>query len=109
MSKSQIPAEVKRQVERMVEDFNQQEPPSPNCYYVPRYRGEYLYLDRVDYGRRGPICRLRYTGDMSSWEFAIYKYSDERYDAEEWIFPGQEYVDGTVEGAMRAGLEAYPL
>jgi putative transposase len=42
------------------------------------------------------------------WEFAIYKYSDERYDADEWLFPGAGYVDGTLEGAMRAGLEAYP-
>ena len=45
---------------------------------------------------------------MQHWEFAIYKYSDERYDPEEWIFPGAEEVDGTIEGAMRAGLKAYP-
>ena len=32
-----------------------------------------------------------------------------RYDAEEWLFPGSQHIDGTVEGAMRAGLEAYPL
>jgi hypothetical protein len=45
---------------------------------------------------------------MQHWEFAIYKYSDERYDPEEWMFPGAEEVDGTIEGAMRAGLKAYP-
>jgi hypothetical protein len=28
---------------------------------------------------------------------------------EMWMFPGGEHVDGTVEGAMRAGLEAYPV
>jgi len=39
----------------------------------------------------------------------IFKYSDERYDPEEWLFPGGGHVDGTVEGAMRAGLEAYPV
>jgi hypothetical protein len=37
-----------------------------------------------------------------------YKYSDERYDEEEWFFPGAGHVDGTIEGAMKAGLEAYP-
>jgi hypothetical protein len=52
--------------------------------------------------------RLTYTGDPASWEFAIYKYSDERYDAAEWLFPGSEHVDGTIEGALKAGLEAYP-
>ena len=45
---------------------------------------------------------------MGDWEFAIFKYSDGNYDADEWMFPGSEHVDGTIEGAMRAGLEAYP-
>lgn len=49
-----------------------------------------------------------YTGAMDGWEFAIFKYSDERYDPDEWFIPGSEHIDGTVEGAMRAGLEAYP-
>ncbi len=31
-----------------------------------------------------------------------------RYDPDEWMFPGSGYLDGTVEGAMKAGLEAYP-
>ena len=56
----------------------------------------------------GPICRLTYTGDMQQWEFAIYKYSDERYDPEEGFFTGAEEVDGTIEGAMCVGLKAYP-
>ena len=42
------------------------------------------------------------------WTFAIFKYSSDRYDPEEWLFPGYGHLDGTVEGAMRAGLEAYP-
>ena len=67
-----------------------------------------MYLDRYDYGRVGPICRLRYTGSMDDWEFAIFKYSDKCYDTDEWMFPGSGHVNGTVEGAMRAGLEAYP-
>jgi len=36
------------------------------------------------------------------------KYSDERYDPDEWMFPGAESLDGTIEGALKAGLEAYP-
>jgi len=52
---------------------------------------------------------LKYTGDLTKWEFAIFKYSREIYDPEEWFFPGSQYVDGTIEGAMRAGREAYPF
>ena len=59
------------------------------------------------FGSVGPICRLEYVGDMKKWQFAIYKFSSERYDPEEWFFPGEEFVDGTVEGAMKAGIKAY--
>lgn len=83
---------------------------SPPGSYVPRFKGAYLYLDRIDYyGRPFAICRLKWTGNIDKWEFAIYRYSREAYDPEEWFFDGAEKVDGTVEGAMRAGIEAYPL
>src|SRR5256886_6052731 len=103
-----IPDEVKTDVAAIVEHFNTTTIRNPHCVYVPRYKGKFLYLDRQDYGRLSPICRLEYTGKMEDWSFAIYKYSDERYDAEEWFFPGAEHADGTLEGAMKAGLEAYP-
>jgi len=103
-----IPDEVKTDVEARVEHFNTTVIRNPHCLYVLRYRGKFLYLDRQDYGRQQPICRLEYTGKMEDWSFAIYKYSDERYDEEEWFFPGAGHVDGTLEGAMKAGLEAYP-
>ncbi len=103
-----IPAEVKTQVAEIVERFHTTEIRDSRCRYVPRYRGRFLYLDREDYGRLHPICRLEYKGKMDDWSFAIYKYSDERYDDKEWFFQGSGHVDGTIEGAMRAGLEAYP-
>ena len=102
-----IPDEVKTEVEAIVQHFNTTVIRNPHCRYVLRYRGKFLYLDRQDDGRLSPICRLEYTGKMEKWYFAIYKYSDERYDEEEWFFPGSEHVDGTLEGAMKAGLEAY--
>jgi hypothetical protein len=46
---------------------------------------------------------------MDNWGFAIFKYSKEHYDPDEWMFPGVGHVDGTIEGAMRAGLMAYPV
>jgi hypothetical protein len=78
-----IPDAVKTDVEAIVQHFNTTVIRNPHCLYVPRYKGKFLYLDRQDYGRLSPICRLEYTGKMEAWSFAIYKYSDERYDAEE--------------------------
>jgi ribosomal protein L32 len=107
-TKQGIPDEVKTQVEAVVQRCNTSQIRNRRCRYVPRYRGKFLYVDREDYGRLHPICRLAYTGDMQEWSFAIYKYSDERYDDDEWFFPGAGDVDGTIEGAMKAGLKAYP-
>jgi len=104
-----IPDEVKQEVEAIVQRFNQENSNRDDCYYEAQFRGKHCYLYRSDYGRLGPICRLTYTGKMDDWDFAIFKWSSERYDASEWFFPGSELVDGTVEGAMRAGLEAYPV
>ena len=104
-----IPDEVKQEVETIVQRFNQENWNRDDCYYEAQFRGKHCYLYRSDYGRLGPICRLTYTGKMDDWGFAIFKWSSERYDANEWLFPGSELVDGTVEGAMRAGLEAYPV
>lgn len=104
-----IPEDVKKDVEATVKRFNRENSARDDCYYLARFRGKHCYLDRADYGQLGPICRLTYTGKTQDWEFAIFKWSSERYDPDEWFFPGSELVDGTIEGAMRAGLEAYPV
>jgi hypothetical protein len=87
MGKEGIPDEIKAQVNEIVARFNEGSG-DPTCFYATRYRGNYLYLDRSDFGQIGPICRLKYTGDMNNWEFAIYKFSSERYDPEECFSPG---------------------
>ena len=103
-----IPNEVRTEVENIVSEFNRKTFRNSGIVYSAHYRGKYLYLKRNDYGDPTPICRLTYTGDMDAWEFAIYKYSDERY-ADHEMFPGMGEVDGTIEGAMRAGLAAYQI
>ena len=108
MSTKTIPEQIKQWADEVIQQFNEGIIRDPDRYYVARYRGSHLYLDRFDYGIRHRVARLTYTGTTDKWGFAIFKYSDERYDAEEWLFPGSEHVDGTIEGAMRAGLEAYP-
>ena len=103
-----IPDDIKAQVDQIVKVFNEKVIQDPSYFYVARYKGDYLFLDRHKYGKIGPICRLKYTGSMQDWEFAIYRYSKDRYDPDEWMFPGSQFLNGTIEGAMKAGLEAYP-
>jgi hypothetical protein len=108
MSATRIPDAIKTQVAQRITACNREILHDPSVCYQPRYRGAFLYLDRCDAGQVGPICRLQYTGTIDRWEFAIFRYSDERYDPDEWLFPGSAHVDGTLEGAMHAGLSAYP-
>ncbi len=54
------------------------------------------------------ICRLEYRKRKPHWIIAIYKYSTDRYDPEECFFFGSDLVDGTIEGALKARMEAYP-
>ena len=110
MAKKSIPDHVKSEVIKIIDRFNREELNDSYCMYTPRSRGSYLYLDRDDGSHPpSPICRLRYTGDMNKWEFAIFKYSSMRYDPDECMFPGVECVNGKVEGALRAGMKAYHL
>lgn len=104
----EIPEEVRQQADEIVQKFNKTIIKDPNRYYVPRFKGKFLYLDRYDYDFLSHVCRLKYTGQIDDWDFAIYKYSDGAYDPDEWAFPGSGHVDGTIEGAMKAGLQAYP-
>jgi len=106
--KPAIPREVRAEVKLIVTDFNRGTFRNSGIAYSAHYRGKYLYLKRNEYGTPSPICCLTYTGEMDTWKFAIYKYSDERY-ADHEMFPGMGEVDGIVEEAMRAGLMAYPI
>ena len=106
MAKAAIPADVREAVEGIVKKFNRSVL-RERAVFQARFRGRFVYLDREIGGSFTPICRLAYNGEMDNWDFAIYKYSSDRYDAEEWFFPGAEHVNGTVVGAMRAGMAAY--
>ena len=119
--KPAIPPEVKEEVLKIVEAFNrktftgEQHPLTTAFFgstkrgYAARFKGKFLYLDRIDRGRPSEICRLTWNGRMDNWDFAIYRHSHNFYDPNEWMFPGAGYADGTVEGAMKAGMEAYPM
>jgi len=107
MSTIRIPDQVREEALRVIQQFNQKKLAKMGCRYIPRFKGNYLYLDRDDFGSVGRICRLEYAGQRKGWYFAIYKYSDNCYDPKDWFFPGSELVDGTVKGALDAGMHAY--
>jgi hypothetical protein len=114
-TKQSIPPEIQAEVQKLIDEFNQEYFSDPDFKefgivgYSARFKGKYLYLYRDELGEPSPICRLTWNGKMDNWGFAIYKYSDNCYDPEEWFFPGEQYVDGTVTGAMKAGMEAYDI
>ncbi len=110
MGKPVISAEVRLEATAIVEAFNAKVyKGSADLYYIPRFQGSFLYLDRKEYRNTSPVARLKYTGDINKWEFAIFKWSRETYDPDERFFPGAEFLNGTIEGAMKAGIEAYPV
>jgi hypothetical protein len=110
MAKAKIPVEVQEESKKIISDFNQKEfKGNPDVIYIPEFKGDYLYLNRKEYYKINPVARLKYTGNMKKWEFEIFKWSSETYDSEDLFFPGCEYIDGTIRGAMKAGNEAYQV
>jgi hypothetical protein len=108
MAAKNIPIDIIKQAVTIIEQFNRQE--LKGCAnYTARFNGAFLYLDRADYGSQATaICRLKFMGSIDDWEFAIFKHSINQYDPSEYFFPGTNYLDGSLEGAMRCGMEAYP-
>lgn len=96
--KPTIPTEIQEEVLKIVEEFNrktftgEQNPILKALFsktkrgFAARFKGKFLYLDRTDRGRPSEICRLTWNGKMDNWDFAIFKYSSEKYDSEEWFF-----------------------
>ena len=109
MAKTKITTDIQEKVNKIIDDFNASEfKNQPDFMYYPMYRSGFLYIYRKEGEKDGPICRLKYTGNFTGWDFAIYKYSRDKYDSNEFCFPGFQYINGTIEGALKAGIEAYP-
>lgn len=102
-----VPVEVQKIVESIVEDFNKKHL-RPHGRYVTQWANKNLFIGFSSGGKASPRCRLTYTGSLDDWAFAIFKFSTETYDTDDWMFEGEEHVDGTIEGALEAVLKAYP-
>lgn len=102
-----ISKEIKEEVNKIIEKFNNKDLKNRDIKYFAEYKGKYLYLKIAEPTVINQVSRLEYTGDFEDWGFAIFKWSSEKYDADEWMFPGSEHLDGTIKGAMKAGIGAY--
>lgn len=110
MAKSTIPQEVKDATKSIIEKYNAKKfKKFPGTYYYPIFKGSYLYLNRKEASADGPISRLKYNGSMKDWDFEIFKWSSESYSDDLFMMPGEKFIDGTIEGAMKAGDELYSL
>lgn len=47
--------------------------------------------------------------DLTLTNFEVNNNSGKVYDPEEWFYTGAGKLDGTIIGAMEAGLQAYPF
>jgi uncharacterized protein YhdP len=102
-----IPKDLKISLESDIKKLNEKLFDTVLCYYKSRFSGKFLYLDFVEDNKTEKRCRLTYNGNLNDWGFAIFKWSSEKYDDDEMFFPGAEELDGTIEGAMKAGSIAY--
>lgn len=67
-----IPKDVQLLVHEEIVSFNKQNFPEGNIEYFAKMKGNYVYLNRNDFGNETKICRLKYSGNFEKWEFAIY-------------------------------------
>lgn len=105
-----ITAEIKEQVLKTVNAFNEENKKlhSFSGRYVVTFKGKYIYINTFDGLRENPACRLFFEEDIDDLEFEIYKYSIDRYSDDTFMMPGEEFLDGTVSGALQCVFELYP-
>lgn len=99
-----IPEEVKAAIGQRVQTFNK----AHKSGFQVEFKGKYCFLSKIGWREPTKLGRLEWTGDIEKWTFDVYKYSRAFYDPNEYMFPGREDLDGTIEGAMRAGFKLYP-
>ncbi len=107
---AKIPSNVEVQLLDKVNEFNKNNLSKSVYNYTLMMRGRYIYLlFFLSDNSIEKVGRLTYDGNINEMDFAIYKYSSEKYDQDDFMFPGSNYLDGTIEGAMKAGISAYKL
>jgi hypothetical protein len=128
---STIPTQAKYEALADVQAFNE----ANRTEYLLSFKGNYAYLGRgvkpkntqaafeaaskfmppklaklfVNKSVETKVGRLTWKGN--GWDFAPFLYSSETYDTSgeaRFMMPGAKFLDGTIEGALKAGLQLYP-
>jgi hypothetical protein len=107
-SQPKLTPEIKLEADAIVARFNvEQLRGQPWAHYVTNYRGAHLWatsteagLDRSAGSPTPVTCNTGISPSTSTATNTTIRMSG--------FFSGAEEVDGTIEGAMRAGLKAYP-
>ena len=126
-----IPKEIQQEVLNIVAAYNEEY----DINFAMSFRGKFAYLTKIkdhskekqiikDFAKKmginapiphfmqdvteTKIGRLTYNGKMDNWDFAVFRYSREKYYPDERMFPGSECLDGTITGALEAGEHLYP-
>lgn len=82
--------------------------PKVNWRIYADCRGKFVYIRRgMPDGTWHNLARMIYDGDANNMPFALFRWTTEKYDAKA-VFPGAQYLDGTIEGAIKAILAVYP-
>ena len=97
-----VPIEVQMELGNRVNAFNNTELQGTGWDYCLNVRGKFIYLyRRMPDGFLQRLGRLTYKVGLKNMQFAIFKYSSEKYDPKEQEFFGAQHLDGTIEGAMK--------
>ena len=99
MTKATISKSLKQEVQDIFDGFNTKNKSELIC----KFRGKFMYIGEEVFNEFSPLGRLEYNG--SRWEFAVFKWSNEKYDSDELLFTGAKHLNGTVLGALKACLE----
>ena len=128
-SRVRIPEALQRRTEERIRRIAEQHFADRYTKLDIRFRGQFCYIDaytepeplgpnwpppdwpetreeHLERLRTTPVhlCRLRYFGDEERWSFAVYTYSNERYELS--VFPSGEFL-GPPEDAFQASAEVY--
>jgi hypothetical protein len=104
-----VPIVIQSELGDRANDFCQKKLPGAKYKYCPDARGKFIYLVKISSnGSFQRLGRLTYEGDSENMEFAIFKFNSGKYDPKERWFPGSQHLNGTIEGALKALIEAYP-
>ena len=100
---TRLPDSVKIAVQQRLDAHQRAHWPQLTCLRV-RFRGDYAYIDADEDGDAWPLCRLRYTGRIDDWGFALHLASRDAY--EDSVLPTGQPT-GTPEQALDCACGLY--